>query len=105
MDDRRLPQPFRGAAGADPFLARFSMKLRVSTLLTMVAFAFAGILSSAQSFAQNAYITNTGSNTVSVINTATNTVTATIPVGNGPLGVTVAADSSKVYIANSNTDT
>ena len=36
-----------------------------------------------------AYITNEGDNTVSVIDTATNTVTATIPVGNGAWGVAV----------------
>ena len=36
-----------------------------------------------------AYITNWGSNTVSVINTATNTVTATVPVGTEPEGVAV----------------
>ncbi|MEU7605208.1 hypothetical protein [Streptomyces sp. NPDC041003] len=33
-----------------------------------------------------AYITNFNTNTVSVIDTATNTVTTTIPVGNGPQG-------------------
>ena len=41
-----------------------------------------------------------GANTVSVIDTATNTVTATIPVGAGPLGVAVTPDGSKVYVAN-----
>ncbi|MGD0709589.1 MAG: T9SS type A sorting domain-containing protein [Bacteroidales bacterium] len=50
--------------------------------------------------AQTAYITNSSSNTVSVINVATNTVTATIPVGTNPYGVSVSADGSKVYITN-----
>jgi YVTN family beta-propeller protein len=38
--------------------------------------------------------------TVSVIATATNAVSATISVGNGPLGVAVKSDGSKVYVAN-----
>ena len=41
-----------------------------------------------------------GANTVSVINTATNTVTATITVGTYPYGVSVSPDGSKVYVAN-----
>jgi len=42
-----------------------------------------------------------GPNTVSVINTATNTVTATIPVGinSFPSGVAVTPNGSKVYVA------
>jgi YVTN family beta-propeller protein len=39
---------------------------------------------------------------VSVIATATNTVTATIPVGDFPFGVAVTPDGSKVYVTNSN---
>ncbi len=37
---------------------------------------------------------------MSVIDTATNTVTATIPVGPEPYGVAVTPDGSKVYVAN-----
>ena len=48
-----------------------------------------------------AYIANYGSNTVSVINTTNNTVTATIPVGAYPYGVSLSPDGSKVYVANS----
>jgi YVTN family beta-propeller protein len=50
--------------------------------------------------AQNAYITNFGDNTVSVIDTTTNTVVATIPVGRTPTGVAVTPDGSKVYVTN-----
>ncbi|MGB9938963.1 PGF-pre-PGF domain-containing protein [Methanosarcina sp.] len=49
-----------------------------------------------------AYITNYYSNNVSVIDTATNTVTATIPVGSDPMGVAVTTDGTKVYVANEN---
>ncbi len=47
-----------------------------------------------------AYIANSGSNTVSVIDTATNTVTATVPVGLQPYGVAVSLDGTKVYVTN-----
>jgi YVTN family beta-propeller protein len=60
------------------------MNIRISWLLATSAFALAGIIDNGQSLAQNAYITNFNSNTVSVIDTATNTVTATIPVDPGP---------------------
>jgi YVTN family beta-propeller protein len=46
------------------------------------------------------YITNSGSNNVSVIDTATNTVTATVSVGYNPLGVTVSPDGTNIYVAN-----
>src|SRR5436309_688383 len=39
-----------------------------------------------------AYVTDEGSHTVSVIDTATNTVVATIPVGVGPVGVAITPD-------------
>src|SRR3984893_491469 len=77
-----------------------SMKMR----LLIAAFALAGLLGSGQSLAQNIYITNQGSNNVSVIDTATNTVTATIPVGSQPQGVAVAPHRSKAYVANANSN-
>ena len=46
-----------------------------------------------------AYIANLGSNSVSVVNTATNTVIATVAVGSQPFGVSVSPDGSKVYVA------
>ena len=47
-----------------------------------------------------AYITNMGSNTVSVIDTATNTVTDTVNVGSYPWGVAVNPKGTKVYVTN-----
>jgi YVTN family beta-propeller protein len=68
---------------------------------------FSGILvlflilaSSTASAAPFAYVTNQGSSTVSVINTATNTFTATVHVGSGPGGVAVNPAGTKVYVAN-----
>jgi YVTN family beta-propeller protein len=71
------------------------MKLRVYGLLAIAAFVSC-LLGSAQGFPQNAHITNVDSETVSVIGTAMNTVTATIPIRFEPYGVAVSPDGSKV---------
>ena len=57
----------------------------------------------------NIYVTNSGSNTISVIDGKTNKVVATIPVGTSPHGV-VALDSpvggfSTIYVTNSGSNT
>ncbi len=59
-----------------------------------------GVAQSASSEATYAYITNGGSNTVSVIDTATNTVIATVNVGDRPQGVAVSPDGTVVYVTN-----
>src|SRR6516165_5944247 len=64
--------------------------------------ALACLVAPASVLAENAYITNLVSADVSVIDTATNTVIATIPVGIGQNGVAVTPDGSKVYVANVN---
>ncbi len=52
-----------------------------------------------------AYITNYGSNNISVIDTATDKVTATVNVDAGPEGVVVTPDGKTVYVANNNSST
>ena len=47
-----------------------------------------------------AYITNQEDATVSVIDTATNIVVATIPVGSSPLSVAVNSAATRAYVAN-----
>jgi len=69
-------------------------------LLATAAFAVAGVLGSTETLAQNAYIANTYSNTVSVIDVATNTVRATISGFDDPQGVAVSPDGRKVYVGN-----
>ncbi|MDP9849276.1 beta-propeller fold lactonase family protein [Streptosporangium lutulentum] len=72
------------------------------TLLTAVALTGLTALpahAAAQTFA---YITNYDSDSVSVIDTATNTVTATIAVGGHPAGAAVSLDGTRVYVANAN---
>ena len=70
-----------------------------------LALTLACLLAPASTRAQNAYITDLGASAVSVIDTATDTVSATIPVGLGPFGVAVSPDGSKVYITNQNSNT
>ncbi|MEU2113529.1 beta-propeller fold lactonase family protein [Streptomyces sp. NPDC019507] len=52
-----------------------------------------------------AYVANNVSDNVSVIDTATNTVAVTIPVGDGSRGVGVTPDGTRVYVANLSSDT
>ncbi len=63
---------------------------------------FSILLNSTTAFAIDvfAYIPNIGSDNVSVINTATDTVVATISVGDEPYGVAISPDGTKVYITN-----
>jgi YVTN family beta-propeller protein len=48
-----------------------------------------------------AYVSNFDDDTVSVIDTAIDETVATIAVGNGPDGVAVSADGTRVYVTNS----
>jgi len=51
-----------------------------------------------------AYVANLNSNSVSVINTATNTVTATIMAGTGPYGLAITPDGAFAYVTNLNSN-
>ncbi|MDC8011030.1 beta-propeller fold lactonase family protein [Tahibacter soli] len=51
-----------------------------------------------------AYVANADNNSVSVIDTATNSVVATIPVGNLPSAVAVRPDGARAYVANFGSD-
>ena len=53
------------------------------------------------------YVVNSGEEpdyqgTVSVIDTATNTITATVPVGINPYGGAISPDGTNVYVVNAN---
>jgi YVTN family beta-propeller protein len=51
-----------------------------------------------------AYVTNFGNGTVSVIDTASQTVVDTIAVGSGPQGIAVNASGTTAYVANQTSD-
>ena len=55
--------------------------------IALVSTAMILMMVSITSAAPFAYITNTDSHKVSVIDTATNTVTASVPLGLGPYGI------------------
>ena len=55
--------------------------------------------------AQMAYITNSGSANVSVVDLATNSFVTNVTVGLSPQGVAVAPDQSKVYVTNFGSNT
>lgn len=75
------------------------LRLFVFSLLT-AAFAFTSL--HAQTVA---YVTNSRANSVSVIDTSTNTLTATIPVGSNPLGVVLTPDGTRAFVTNFNDGT
>jgi YVTN family beta-propeller protein len=52
-----------------------------------------------------AYVTNANNDSVTIIDTATNTVTGAIYVGDGPQGVAVSPDGAHAITANSFTST
>ena len=69
----------------------------------LIAAAFLGgslLLPPASASAQTAYLPSATSASVSVLGTTSNRVTATIPVGNGPLGVAITPDGATVLITN-----
>jgi YVTN family beta-propeller protein len=45
-------------------------------------------------------VANAGTNSVSVINTGTNTVIATVPVGAHPLNFAITPDGASTYVAD-----
>ncbi|MEZ0287961.1 MAG: YncE family protein, partial [Methylophilus sp.] len=52
-----------------------------------------------------AYITNQGSDSVSVLDIENKKVTHTIEVGKAPVGVAIASKQQRVYISNANSQT
>jgi YVTN family beta-propeller protein len=71
------------------------LRLCIFSLLT-AAFAFTS--AHAQTVA---YVANAGSNSVSVIDTTTNTVTANIPLASSPVAVVFSPDGSRAYVGDS----
>ena len=52
-----------------------------------------------------AYVTNSGSGTLSVVDTTSNTVAATVGVGAAPRGLAVNVTANRAYVANSGNGT
>src|SRR5260221_12611304 len=75
--------------------------LTVACMVFLLGMALFAIPAQAQTFA---YVTNIFANTVSVIDTASNTVVATVAVGSGPFGVAITPDGTRAYVANENSN-
>jgi YVTN family beta-propeller protein len=89
---------------------KIDKKINSITLASLAVILFL-ILVSSTAIAQSsptktyAYILNSGSNDVSVINTDTNKVITTIQVGSHPTGVAVSPNGKTVYVTNSKSNT
>lgn len=79
--------------------------MRNNRIFIFLALLFASFLASARSYAATPkvalYVTNRSDNTVSVIDAATNAVTATVPVGATPFLLKATPDGKHVYVTNS----
>jgi YVTN family beta-propeller protein len=74
---------------------------RLGRLAGTILLCFAPFAADAQqSYVLNAYIGNFEENTVSVIDTATNTLTGSFSAGNEPQGFAVTPDGGTVYVVN-----
>src|SRR5450631_3619271 len=68
-------------------------ELRIAALLAAI------LISAPACGAPFAYASNEGSGSVSVIDTATDNVTATLNVGGKPRGIAIAPDGKRLYIS------
>ena len=73
------------------------LSLRIVWLACWLGTVLLAVPAQAKPFA---YVTNGGSNTVSVIDTGSNTVVATIAVGALPRGVAITPDGTRAYVPN-----
>ncbi len=79
----------------------FSSRFRGAKRGVFVVAAAAGLMSmAAGAMAQNAYVTNSGDKTVSVIDTTTNAVVATISVGLEPVDVAIVPDGTRAFVVD-----
>ena len=92
----------------------FAGAFRLSALALLGAALGAGACSSSAGTASrpqavsvqiNAYVANENNNTVSVIDTASNTITTTIPVGSIPISLVLTPNGASLYVANGGSST
>jgi YVTN family beta-propeller protein len=70
------------------------------TAVVLAGLGLAAPAAAAGAGGYNAYVTDSRQNQVYVIDTATNAITATVPVGATPHGLAVLPDGSRVYVAD-----
>lgn len=94
------PECSRETLGSTAGILRLHIRRRVTAWIFSGLALLGGTAAQAAPFA---YITNVASNDVSVVDLASNTVTATVPVGTTPIGVAVNLAGTRVYVANGGT--
>ncbi len=82
---------------AKQFISRKLVSRLAASILTLIGLWGSSQVACAQA---RAYVTNNGDDTISVIDTSSNTVVATVRVGAGPEGVAVTPDGMRLYVAN-----
>ena len=81
------------------------MKEQLHRIAAIALVSAAGLMALGNTaFARNIYVGNLGSDNVSVLDSRTNTVIGTIPVGDGPSAMAIAPDGSRAYVVNQNSD-
>jgi YVTN family beta-propeller protein len=72
---------------------------RTTPLLVSLAYSLGGLVFDSQCL--KLYVTETSANQVQVIDLATGTLGAAIPVGSSPMGLDLSTDGKTLYVANS----
>src|SRR5262245_44086556 len=81
-------------------MTKFTQKMFFGVVARVVTLALVLVVGASAALAQvRGYVTSAG-NTVSVMDTATNTVVATVPVGAAPFGVAVTPNGAFAYVTN-----
>lgn len=93
-DTPAIGLPASGAGNIAPFTATNTGSSPLVAHVTVTPSSFG-----------NAYITNYGSDDITVISTQTGQVTATITAGSKPVGIAITPDQSLVYVTNNASNT
>ena len=81
------------------------LRVRPLVIVTLVALALFGVpVATAQTGTGRVYVANAVSDTVAVMDDS-NTVIATVPVGDRPIALDMTPDGTRVYVANEGSDT
>ncbi len=85
------------AAWMNYFASQPSLAGLLSTCIPSGAYPFGVVYDSGRS---NLFVSNPGTNTVTVVSDGTNSIAATIPVGKAPLGLAYDKAKGEVFVAN-----
>src|SRR5215212_1873570 len=76
------------------------MHIEFGAIRMLVAASMLAAFASCARAAPIAYVPNEGSGTISVIDTGTDTVTATLKFGQKPRGIALSADGARLYLSD-----